>query len=161
MGVRSVDSSEVRAERLQNVLTNGRMSTASSVLDLILDPKAKLELDLDNLPTSIENMRPGSIFMDALEQMPVEVPHHTIAGVIGSGPTEVGDDGVVDYTSAHLETAESELVVDSPHSLQAHPAVIQEMLRILELHPMESGLGPTEAPTTAPVDPDAQPEDPA
>jgi hypothetical protein len=32
VGVRSVDSSEVRAERLQNVLTNGRMSTASSVL---------------------------------------------------------------------------------------------------------------------------------
>jgi pimeloyl-ACP methyl ester carboxylesterase len=131
--------------------------------DLLLDPKAKLkiDLDIDNLPTSIENMRPGSIFMDALEQMPVEVPHHTIAGVIGGGPHEEGDDGVVDYTSAHLETAESELVVDSPHSLQAHPAVIQEMLRILELHLIESGLGATEAPPAAPIEPDAQPEDPA
>jgi pimeloyl-ACP methyl ester carboxylesterase len=129
--------------------------------DLLLDPKAKLKVDLNNLPTSIENMRPGSIFMGALEQMPVEVPHHTIAGVIGDGPLEEGDDGVVNYASAHLETAESELVVDSPHSLQAHPAVIQEMLRILELHLVESGLGPTEASPEAPVDPEALPEDPA
>ena len=45
------------------------------------------------------------------------------------------DDGVVAYSSAHLEDARSEFVVyHSGHSTQAHPDTIQETRRILLEH---------------------------
>ncbi|MEZ5592188.1 MAG: hypothetical protein R3F53_16345 [Gammaproteobacteria bacterium] len=40
---------------------------------------------------------------------------------------------VVEYSSAHLEDADSELVVRSGHSTQANPHTIQEVRRILLL----------------------------
>ena len=45
-----------------------------------------------------------------------------------------GDDGVVEYKSAHIEGVESELVVRSHHSVQGHPDAIEEVRRILLLH---------------------------
>jgi hypothetical protein len=47
---------------------------------------------------------------------------------------EGGDDGVVEYKSAHIEGVESELVVRSHHSVQGHPDAIEEVRRILLLH---------------------------
>jgi len=52
----------------------------------------------------------------------------------GSFNSEQGNDGVVAYSSAHLEPVESELVVRSPHSCQGNPHTIQEVRRILRLH---------------------------
>jgi hypothetical protein len=47
---------------------------------------------------------------------------------------EDGNDGVVEYKSAHVEGVESELVVRSGHSTQANPYTIEEVQRILEMH---------------------------
>ena len=47
---------------------------------------------------------------------------------------EEGDDGVVKYSSAHIEGVESELVVRSSHSTQGRPETIEEVRRILLLH---------------------------
>jgi hypothetical protein len=47
---------------------------------------------------------------------------------------EEGDDGVVKYTSAHIDGVESELVVRSDHSVQWAPDAIEEVRRILLLH---------------------------
>jgi len=54
--------------------------------------------------------------------------------VKGDGPPEKGDDGVVRYTSAHIEPVESELVVRSAHSTQSNPHTIEEVRRILYRH---------------------------
>jgi hypothetical protein len=45
-----------------------------------------------------------------------------------------GDDGVVAYESAHLDDVDSELVINSSHSVQGHPLAISEMRRILLQH---------------------------
>ena len=52
----------------------------------------------------------------------------------GDGPLEDGDDGVVKYTSAHIESVESELIVKSGHSTQGNPHTIEEVRRVLRLH---------------------------
>jgi hypothetical protein len=54
--------------------------------------------------------------------------------VKGDGPAAEGDDGVVKYTSAHIEGVVSELVVRSPHSCQGNPHTMEEVRRILRLH---------------------------
>jgi hypothetical protein len=63
---------------------------------------------------------------------------HSIIPVKGDGPAEEGNDGVVEYTSAHIDGVESERVVRSPHSCQGHPDTMEEVRRILRLH---AGLG--------------------
>jgi hypothetical protein len=52
----------------------------------------------------------------------------------GTVQVEDGDDGVVEYKSAHIDGVESELIVRSGHSTQATPATIEEVRRILYDH---------------------------
>lgn len=85
-------------------------------------------------------MRPGSPVMDELSKIPVapEIAAHSIIAVEGLGPIEEGNDGVVKYTSAHLDGVASEKVVRSSHSTQSHPETIEEVRRILLLHAAEN-----------------------
>ena len=46
-----------------------------------------------------------------------------------------GDDGVVMYSSAHLDYVESEFVVRQGHSCQDKPETIEEVRRILTFPP--------------------------
>jgi len=87
-------------------------------------------------PTSVDNMRPGNRFIETLAEIPVVpgVPSHSIIAVRGDGPPEEGDDGVVEYQSAHLDDTESELVVRDGHSCQSNPHTIEEVRRILLEH---------------------------
>jgi hypothetical protein len=59
---------------------------------------------------------------------------NSIIAVRGRGPIETGNDGVVEYKSAHIDGVESELVVHSGHSTQATPQTIEEIRRILYEH---------------------------
>jgi pimeloyl-ACP methyl ester carboxylesterase len=108
--------------------------------------------------TSIYSMTPGSPFITALSPLPIApgVVVHSIISVKGDGPVESGDDGVVEYSSAHLPEAASELVVRSGHSNQADPRTIAEVRRILLLHLAQScavGMAcATDAATALPVD---------
>jgi pimeloyl-ACP methyl ester carboxylesterase len=88
------------------------------------------------IPTSVENMTPGSRFLRALERIPIspEVTAHSIIAVKGSGPPEGGNDGVVEFKSAHLDGVASEFVVRHDHSCQSDPLVILEVRRILLEH---------------------------
>jgi pimeloyl-ACP methyl ester carboxylesterase len=106
---------------------------------------SELSMNTDNLrvagsmmrvPSSIENMREGNPFLMALASTPVAsgIARHSIIPVRTKGPVEKGNDGVVEYRSAHIEDADSELVVHSGHSTQGLPATIEEVRRILELH---------------------------
>lgn len=91
---------------------------------------------IDRLPTSIDNMTPGNPFLQTLAQLPVApgIAANSIVAVRGSGPIEGGSDGVVDYSSAHLEGVESEKIVRGGHSTQSHPDTIEEVRRILLKH---------------------------
>jgi pimeloyl-ACP methyl ester carboxylesterase len=72
------------------------------------------------------------------------VPYHSVIGIIpgtGFGRPNRGTDGVVGYTSAHLDGASSELVVSHHHMLTRRPEVINEVRRILRLHLEEADAG--------------------
>lgn len=79
-------------------------------------------------------MSPRSAFIQALASVPVapDVQSHSIIPVLGNGPLNNADDGVVAYASAHDPQVQSELVVrNSGHSTQANPITIAEVRRIL------------------------------
>ncbi|MCW2241538.1 esterase/lipase family protein [Azospirillum canadense] len=89
---------------------------------------------------SVYGMTPGSLLVRTLAGTPIarEVKAHSIIAVRGDGPVETGDDGVVEYKSAHIAGVESEYIVRSGHSTQSDPHTIEEVRRILLLHWTES-----------------------
>ncbi len=88
------------------------------------------------MPTAIDNMDGSNPFIRTLSSLPIApgVEAHSIIAVQGDGPPEEGDDGVVKYTSAHIDGVASELIVRDSHSTQATPATIEEVRRILYAH---------------------------
>jgi pimeloyl-ACP methyl ester carboxylesterase len=88
------------------------------------------------LPTAIDNMNGSDPFIKTLSALPIApgVDAHSIIAVKGDGPPEPGDDGVVRYSSAHIDGVASELIVRSSHSAQAVPETIEEVRRILYEH---------------------------
>jgi pimeloyl-ACP methyl ester carboxylesterase len=101
------------------------------------------------VPSAVDNMSPHHHFIQALQEIPVasSVTVNSIIAVETDGPVEEGNDGVVEYSSAHIEPVESELVVrPSPHSTQGNPHTIEEVRRILRLHVgLKTGTVPLEA----------------
>ena len=85
------------------------------------------------LPTSIHGLSPQSQFLRALDRTRPTVPTHSIIGDRGRGDGLAGSDGVVPYLSAHLPSAESELVVPTGHGGFAHPKSVTELKRIIRL----------------------------
>ncbi len=98
---------------------------------LTSDPR--LALTMKGKVSSVYAMTPGSPLVTALAPTPLApgVIANSIIAVKGDGPVEEGDDGVVKYSSAHLDGVESELVVRSGHSVQSNPEAIEEVRRIL------------------------------
>jgi hypothetical protein len=84
--------------------------------------------------TSVKGLSPTNPLYTALDQIPIEVPHHTIVGDRGKGDTPNSSDGVVPYSSSHLAEAESEVIVPDGHGGFKHPLAIEELRRILLLH---------------------------
>jgi pimeloyl-ACP methyl ester carboxylesterase len=106
------------------------------VADLLqTDPDAVALESLDELPTSLDNMRPGNPFLEALRELPIvdAVGVHSIVAVSGDGPREQLSDGVVRYMSAHISQG-TERLVQSGHSAQRNPVAITEVRRILREH---------------------------
>ena len=93
------------------------------------------------LPSAVDNMSPKHPFILALSDIPVAqaITVNSIIAVEGDGPVEKGNDGVVEYSSAHIEPVESELVVQSGHSVQGNPHAIEEVRRILLKHAAAPG----------------------
>jgi pimeloyl-ACP methyl ester carboxylesterase len=106
-----------------------------------LDPETKKYL-LEEDPSSIRGLSPNNPLFKALADIAVDrrVPFHSIIGDRGLGDGEQGSDGVVPYKSAHMEGAESELIVPAHHSAHTHPLAVREIKRILKLHLHQSGV---------------------
>ena len=90
--------------------------------------------------TSLDTMSPDNAMIQTLAKISVAqgVKAHSIVAIDGDEMPPDGDDGVVTYTSAHVEYVESELLVRSGHSSQGHPLVIEEVRRILLAHLKEN-----------------------
>jgi pimeloyl-ACP methyl ester carboxylesterase len=102
---------------------------------LTANPQLAAAIPVDQVG-SVYGMTPGSPLVTALAPAPLApgVTGHSIIAVKGDGPLEQETDGVVAYSSAHLEGVASELVVTSGHSVQQTPKAIEEVRRILREH---------------------------
>lgn len=118
---------------------------ASTDMLAIRDPANRM-VTLERFPTSIDNMSPGNPFIVTLSTIPIApgVAAHSIIPVEGDGPLKDETDGVVAYSSAHIDGVVSERVVrHSPHSTQSNPETVDEVRSILllqaESHPCAVG----------------------
>ena len=86
--------------------------------------------------TAVDAMTPGHPFVKSISSLPLApgVAAHSIIAVNADGQLADAEDGVVAYSSAHVEGVESELVVRSGHSCQSNPRTIAEVRRILLAH---------------------------
>jgi pimeloyl-ACP methyl ester carboxylesterase len=95
--------------------------------------------------TSADSMSPENPVIRTLAEIPLApgIKGHSIIAVKGDGDPKLGNDGVVEYTSAHLEGMASEFIVRSDHSSQLNPLAIDEVRRILvEPFAKDSGAPP-------------------
>lgn len=125
------------AKWMTGLLVKPATTVLGAATDVLKGDRDALALQsLKDFPTSVTNMTPGNRFIATLASIPVApgVAYHSIIAVKQEGAPVTGDDGVVKYQSAHLEGAQSELVVHSNHSCQANPYTIEEVRRILLLH---------------------------
>ena len=94
--------------------------------------------DKDDQPSvsGLYDLDPDSLFIQALADSPMKkgLVYHSIIGDQDHADHPGGTDGVVPYSSSHLDNAASEVIVKSGHSIHRSPAAMRELLRILRLH---------------------------
>jgi pimeloyl-ACP methyl ester carboxylesterase len=125
--------------RLPKTLTIGLLdATAKSISDTLGGNVVEEKI---RPPTAISSLSPSSKGFIGLNQLPLPkgITFHSIMGDKGHGDTPNSSDGVVPYWSSHIEPVESEIVIDSNHSVPNHPAAAAEIKRILLLHLKEEG----------------------
>jgi pimeloyl-ACP methyl ester carboxylesterase len=85
------------------------------------------------LPTSADSMSSDNPILKALVELPLAsgITANSIIAVLPDQDIKTGNDGVVEYTSAHIDDVESEYIVRTGHSAQGHPLAIEEVRRIL------------------------------
>jgi triacylglycerol esterase/lipase EstA (alpha/beta hydrolase family) len=118
------------------------ISLSESVMEpleelLIADAYTEAARSMKNVPKSIDNMEPENYFIKTLSSLPLspDVTAHSIIAVKNpKDPRKKWKDGVVSYSSAHIEDVASELVDHSSHSTQSDPETIEEVRRILLEH---------------------------
>jgi pimeloyl-ACP methyl ester carboxylesterase len=123
---------------VQNLLTRF-MEFPSDVMDgtaSLLKLKDTIELPAsvkNGVPSSLNGMATDNPFMLTLADIPVApgIKCNSIIAIKGDDQPPNGADGVVKYTSAHVDYAESEFIVRSGHSCQGNPLTIEEVRRIL------------------------------
>ena len=82
-------------------------------------------------PTSLFSLAPNPL-LNALADLPILVPFHSIIGDRGLDGGTRSSDGLVAYSSSHLEGAESEKIVHAGHYLFSNPVTVAEIERILD-----------------------------
>ena len=86
-------------------------------------------------PTSVGELAEGHPLLAALGDLGIDpsVRSHSIIAELRD-PPNAGTDGIVPYSSSHLECAGSELLVHGSHICLSNPAMIEEARRILREH---------------------------
>lgn len=132
-----------------STLSDGPFAVAVSALIAIpkfaIEGAADLLLRNPDLPredlnkrnlTSVRNLSPRNPLIIATAKLPIAtgVVYHTIYGNPRGVDPAGSSDGIVPYSSAHLDGAESELGVPAGHSCHLNAVAILEARRILYLH---------------------------
>ena len=115
-------------------LDAGADAVGSGIDALRGDEDAQLRREIARIPSSVENMREDSPFIETLRSIPIDprVRAHSIIPVRTGPPPEGQNDGTVTFEAARIGAPDSEFVVfNSGHSTQSHPLTIQEVRRIL------------------------------
>ena len=107
---------------------------ASSVTSSVGDSIALITGDPQRLPNSVSGLSPANPTYQVLNPRRIESVHHSIIGDRGKGDTPNSSDGVVEYWSSSLKSAESEKIVPGPHGSCELPETLTELRRILHLH---------------------------
>jgi pimeloyl-ACP methyl ester carboxylesterase len=110
-------------QALQTVLANNEPSLFTSEF-------------LEELPTSAGELASGHRLLMGLCDLGIDpsVRSHSIIADFRDPPGPGATDGIVPYSSSHLEGVDSELLVRGLHICLDHPAVIREVRRILVEH---------------------------
>jgi pimeloyl-ACP methyl ester carboxylesterase len=127
------------AERWFSRLASRMVDLPGEVVDatgdlFVADDDRILIRGLDDMPSSLDNMRRDNPFLQALARMKVApgVEAHSIIAVLHDAEDPaLAHDGVVTVESQRREGVESEFIVRSGHSTQHHPITIGEVRRIL------------------------------
>ncbi len=82
----------------------------------------------------VDSLDPNNKVMQHLVDVPIQIKYHSIIGNEKKADEIGGTDGIVTYRSAHLDGAESEIIINSGHNTQKQPAGIKEIRRILFDH---------------------------
>lgn len=128
LAIGSIGALGTKLVRLPGTLIHTVETTLGGSLETILGIKGM------HIPTSIQGLSPRSPALIALNKLPIQAPHHSIIGDRGRGDTPHSSDGVVPYSSSHLDSAKSELIVPGPHACYDLPQTVTELHRILHLH---------------------------
>ena len=120
-------------------LLNRFMKLPSDVVDAstsLLKLKNTIQLPAsvrNGVPSSLNGMATDNPFLLTLADIPVApgIKCNSIIAIKGNDQPPNGADGVVKYTSAPVDYAESEFIVRSGHSCQGNPLTIEEVRRIL------------------------------
>jgi hypothetical protein len=93
-------------------------------------------------PTSVGELVPGQPLLMALCDLAIDpsVRSHSIIADVRDRPGPGSTDGVVPYSSSHLESTDSELLIHGHHSCIDKLAAIREARRILREH---AGIDPS------------------
>ncbi len=136
------------AGRLADELVRLPQGLMSAVQDAAAENPAQSTVRrFGSIPTSVDLLAPGAPALELLASRPhpTGVHYHSVIGVTTSrtvwerllGGDEPGD-GIVPYSSAHLDDAESELIVPADHfHVHQHPLAVLEIRRILLEHARE------------------------
>ena len=83
--------------------------------------------------SAVRTLSPNDPALRAIVRLPIGIPFHSIIGKHNGSSIETSSDGVVTYTSSHLDGAASELVVHSGHNVCENPSAQSEVEGILRL----------------------------
>jgi triacylglycerol esterase/lipase EstA (alpha/beta hydrolase family) len=88
------------------------------------------------IPNAIAQLSPSSDILETMNSIPMNpnIPYHSIIASKNKYLGPGGNDGLVEYESAHLDGAQSEIVIKSKHFVHNHPLAIKEVKRILKKH---------------------------
>lgn len=140
-----------RVAQLADKFVHTPMDLMKALQDVTQEnPSARLEVNPAKFPTSVDLLAPGaSGLMLLASRQPQGVHLHSIIGDAPKdstlrkvawwlGETDQRSDGVVPYSSAHLDQVDSELIVTADHThVHQHPLAVREVRRILLLHLQE------------------------
>jgi hypothetical protein len=96
----------------------------------------------DELPTSVGELATGHPLLTALCDLGIDpsVRSHSIIADLRNPPAPGASDGIVPYSSSHLERVASEVLIHDQHVCLHNPTVIREVRDILKEH---AGIDPT------------------